>query len=409
MLRRYKYPLVLLILIALLVAVRAALPSIVKDRVNRELQALEAYDGSIEDIDMALWRGAYRIDGINIVKEGGKQPTPFFAADFIEFSVEWASLLKGSLVAEGVFHSPDINLVKSEDEQKTQLGTEENWAQRLGDLFPFRFNTVETRNGTITLTAPGIQTRDAITLHDINGKVSNLTNVVEANKETFADFHFEGLAPGRAPLRLSGSLDPNAQQPTFDFDFELTKMQLPQINPWLRQYIKADAEAGEFELYLELAAAEGKFKGYAKPLMHNVDMVSAEEQEPNPFRKVWEGLVELAAKIFENKEQDQVAARIPLTGSIEDPDADILATIVSVLRNAFVAAFSRSLEGSISLRDVKEELGRYGEKNDDKGERGSKKDEKDSTKDQRDFKRGGASDRDEEPKPEPRAPKAPAQ
>ena len=34
----------------------------------------------------------------------------------------------------------------------------------------------------------------------------------------------------------------------------------------------------------------------------------------------------------------------------------MLATISSILRNAFVSAFARSLEGSINLRDVKKNL-----------------------------------------------------
>jgi hypothetical protein len=75
------------------------------------------------------------------------------------------------------------------------------------------------------------------------------------------------------------------------------------------------------------------------------------------LRKLWEGVVDFAANILENKEEEQIAARPPFTGTIENPEASVWPTIVSVLRNAFVSAFARSLEGSISLRDVKENLG----------------------------------------------------
>ena len=37
---------------------------------------------------------------------------------------------------------------------------------------------------------------------------------------------------------------------------------------------------------------------------------------------------------------------------IETPDADILTAMVTLAGDAFVAAFSHSLEGSINLRDV---------------------------------------------------------
>jgi len=85
--------------------------------------------------------------------------------------------------------------------------------------------------------------------------------------------------------------------------------------------------------------------------------------------------------VLENPEEDQVAARIPFTGTIENPQTNLFATIASVLRNAFVSAFARSLEGSITLRDVKQNLQdvdpnpREEKKKDGKKE-GGKKDDK---------------------------------
>jgi hypothetical protein len=71
---------------------------------------------------------------------------------------------------------------------------------------------------------------------------------------------------------------------------------------------------------------------------------------------VWEGFLDFAANVLENREADQVAARIPFSGTIKDPDTNLFATIASVLRNAFISAFARSLEGSITLRNVKQNL-----------------------------------------------------
>src|SRR5262245_57629466 len=55
-----------------------------------------------------------------------------------------------------------------------------------------------------------------------------------------------------------------------------------------------------------------------------------------PLRRIWEGLVDFAANVLENKQEQQVAARVPFSGTIKDPHVDILATIGSVLHNAFV-------------------------------------------------------------------------
>lgn len=358
--RRHRLLWTLGIVVMVLVILRAALPSIVKDEVNERLQALEDYDGRIVDVDIALWRGAYRVDGIEIVKTGSRQPTPFFSADRIDFSIEWRSLLRGSLVGESVFTQPNLNLVRAEDKKQSELGQGENWADALEALTPFRMNTVTIENGTVTFRAPGIGSKDALTATRLFGQVSNITNVVESGRETFALFQAQASVLDSGWANVTGSANPLAEQPTFDVNLTVKNVNLPEVNPWLREYIKADAEAGEFELYTELAAADGKFEGYAKPIMRKVDIYSSEEEEDNPLRRLWEGLVDFAAEIVEEDDTGQVAARIPFSGTVRNPDANTFETIVSVLHNAFVSAFARSLEGSVSLRDVRKRLKKVG-------------------------------------------------
>jgi len=356
MTRRRKIAIALLAVVLLLVAARVALPYLVEDYANKRLAALDSYDGHVGDIDIHLWRGAYSIDDIQIVKTGASRPVPFFRSDRVDLSLEWRSLLRGSLVAEASFLGPEVNLVQGRNAAESQLGKEENWNARLEELFPFRFNTIEVVDGTVRFLAPGINTRDAITARHVNGSVSNLTNVLETGKETFADFRVTADVLDGAPAKVAGSVDAFAAQPTFDVNLEVKKVQLPQVNPWLREFIKADAEAGKFELYMELAAADGKFKGYAKPILQDVDIYRSGEEEQSALKRIWEGFLDFAANVLENKDADQVAARIPFSGTIKNPHTSLFATIASVMRNAFVSAFARSLEGSITLRDVKKNL-----------------------------------------------------
>jgi len=356
MTRRRKIAIALLAVVLLLVAARVALPYLVEDYANKRLAALDSYDGHVGDIDIHLWRGAYSIDDIQIVKTGASRPVPFFRSDRVDLSLEWRSLLRGSLVAEASFLGPEVNLVQGRNAAESQLGKEENWNARLEELFPFRFNTIEVVDGTVRFLAPGINTRDAITARHVNGSVSNLTNVLETGKETFADFRVTADVLDGAPAKVAGSVDAFAAQPTFDMNLEVKKVQLPQVNPWLREFIKADAEAGKFELYMELAAADGKFKGYAKPILQDVDIYRSGEEEQSALKRIWEGFLDFAANVLENKDADQVAARIPFSGTIKNPHTSLFATIASVMRNAFVSAFARSLEGSITLRDVKKNL-----------------------------------------------------
>jgi hypothetical protein len=351
--RHTRFPGLVLAIAVALIAIRLALPYVVRDYVNGRLHDLEAYDGSVTDIDVGLWRGAYRIDGIEIVKTAGeKQPVPFFDSRRVDFSVEWRSLLHGSLVAEAHFYEPKLNLVQSADEQQAQLGTEEDWHDRLEELFPFQFNTVEVHDGTITFRTPGIAVGDALTARHVNGILTNITNVVESGKETFAEYRMTGDVLDGAQAWVFGSAEPFNKRAKFDLNLGLENISIPSVNPWLRQYLKADAKRGDFALYLEVASANGRYKGYAKPIAKNVQFLGLEDPVRHPLRSLWEGALQLAAELFENQPRKQVAAKIPFQGTIAGPDTDLLAAIGSVLRNAFIAAFTRSIDESISIQDV---------------------------------------------------------
>src|SRR5690606_39605074 len=80
------------ILIIVLILIRIALTYVVKDYVNKELDNIPEYKGSIEDVDINLWRGAYQIQGVKLLKTTGKIPVPFFSADEIDLSVEWGAI-----------------------------------------------------------------------------------------------------------------------------------------------------------------------------------------------------------------------------------------------------------------------------------------------------------------------------
>src|SRR5688572_70920 len=84
------------LLVGLLIGVRAVLPIAIERYVNRTLDGMEGYDGRIEDVDLGLWRGAYRIEGIRLVKTDGRVPVPFFSAREVDLSLQWSALLDGA-------------------------------------------------------------------------------------------------------------------------------------------------------------------------------------------------------------------------------------------------------------------------------------------------------------------------
>ena len=75
---------------------------------------------------------------------------------------------------------------------------------------------MRVHDGTVTFRAPGIQTKDALKARNVDGKLSNLTNVADSDKETFAGFQFNAQVLEDGTAKIDGSVDPLAVKPTFD-------------------------------------------------------------------------------------------------------------------------------------------------------------------------------------------------
>ncbi len=336
------------------IAVRAALPVVVLRYVNDRLSEMGAYRGHVADVDLAVIRGAYELHDVTIVKPASGAGQPFLAVPHVDISIRWSELLDGQLVGEIQMRNPVLNMVQGERAKETQLGTGVDWADQVAKLFPFRFNRVEAMGGTATFRAPGIEQHESLTLHKVDALLSNLTNVEKKNDPAFAGFELRATLGQDAPVKVSGEANPLSEQPTFDINFSLEGARLVEVNPWLREFLNVDAEAGVFSMYAELAAADGRFEGYIKPILEHAEIFRLGEPSSGVLQKAWEAIVDAVSEIVE-ADEEQVATQIPFAGEIENPEAGLLAAAVNLLRNAFVAAFTHSLEGTVTLEDVESE------------------------------------------------------
>ena len=84
---------VLLVLVVILGIGRAMMPTAVRWYVNRTIDKNPLYEGKIGDIDIHLWRGAYTIHDIRLLKTTGNVPVPFFSAKQLDLAIEWDAIL----------------------------------------------------------------------------------------------------------------------------------------------------------------------------------------------------------------------------------------------------------------------------------------------------------------------------
>jgi hypothetical protein len=146
-----------------------------------------------------------------------------------------------------------------------------------------------------------------------------------------------------------------AEKATFDLNAELKNTNLVQLNDFLQAYANVDVNKGTFGLYTEFASLNGKYEGYVKPVIKDLDVLGREDKKDNFFRKIWEGLVGSVGKALENPKKDQIATKIPIEGSFGKSDPDITEAIWELLKNAFIHALMPSIDHEINLASVTKE------------------------------------------------------
>jgi hypothetical protein len=353
--RRRTIKIVIGIVIAI-IAIRLALPYVILRFANRSLANMDGYYGHINDIDLAIIRGAYKLDSIYINKEdsvSGKQ-TPLFASRVVDLSVEWKALLKGSIVGELVFQEPFLMFTKDKVEPKEVVKDSADFRKVLDKFMPLNINRCELRNGKIQYKDFGSTPNVDIAMTNLHLVAQNLRNsydstaILPANIHATADV-YEGK------LRFDAKLNPLADSPTFDMSAELNNTNLVKLNDFFKAYAKIDVNDGRFGLYTEVAAKDEEFKGYVKPILKNLDVLGEEDRKDNLLRKMWEAIAGGAGKLFENKKKDQVATKVPFQGRLDDPKTNVWLAITNILQNAFIHAIQPSIDNEISIASVKED------------------------------------------------------
>lgn len=343
-----------LVVLAGLLAVRAALPLAVEAWVERVLARADGYGCEVGDVDLNLWRGAYEIERLRLRKLQGASDEPFVDVPHMDLSVRWASLARGELVGEVVLRRPVLQAVLAEDEESSQTGAGELWQTRVAELFPVRIDRFVVLDGELRLRSITTDPEVDLFLEDFYLEASNLTNVRDDAEPLPAHVEAAGRALGSGEVEVLLRLDPLASPPRFDLDAELRELPVQALNDFLRAYGGVDAERGTLWLSTELATAEGSVEGYVKTVIEGLEIFSTDEIDDagDALEAVWEGFVSLAAEVLQNQPHDRLATKVPLRGELGDVSTDVPSLVASLLRNAFVAALRPAVDESIDLGDL---------------------------------------------------------
>lgn len=349
--KRYLIPIGIIVL---LIAFRLYLPTLVKNYLNEVLADIPGYYGHVEDVDIALYRGAYVIDGMYLNKMNGKTQVPFLNFPKNDISIEWKSLFKGKIVSEILMTSPEVIYV-FEDHKQPVEGKKpdiDDWTEALKDIVPIKINHFEVHDGKVAFVE--IQSEPNIDLHidQLYLTADNLRNVVEKERVLPSPISATGVSVGGGKMTLEGSINLFKEIPDMDLEFSLQNSDVTAYNEFSSKYAGVDFESGVFEVYSEIAIADAYLKGYLKPMFIDTKLISKEDSF---LESLWEGFVGLFKFLLKNHGTDTVATQIPIEGDLKAVDAGVWSTILNIFKNAWIQAFKGQVEGSIEYEDAFQE------------------------------------------------------
>jgi hypothetical protein len=337
--------------LVLLIVLRIALPYILLKVVNKQLSHIKGYYGHVDDIDVALIRGAYTLKGTKLEKLGGKVPVPFFSADIIDLSLEWAALFHGAIDGKIRTEHPVLNFVKGPTEETSQTKIDSSWVDVVKNLMPLKINRLEVNDGEIHYRDYYSSPKVDVFTKKVHILAENLSNA-KHNKELMPSTAEASAQVYGGEVKLHMELNVLSKVPVFEMKAELMSLDITDLNNFLQAYAKLDVKSGHISIYVEAATKNDVIKGYVKPIIKDLKVVNWEKDKDKPLKIAWEAVVGSVAWLFKNHGKDQQATKVEFEGRLKSPNINIMEIIGQVFYNAFIQALSPSLENSVNISSV---------------------------------------------------------
>lgn len=344
--KRYTIPIIILVL---LIAFRLYLPILVENNINKVLANIPGYYGQVDDVDIALLRGAYVLNGLYLNKVNAKTQVPFLNFPISDISIEWKSLFHGRIVSEIIMNNPEVIYVFEDQKTEGKKPNVDDWTKALTDIVPIEVNHFEVHNGKVAFVELQADPNIDLNISDVELYADNLRNVRSKERTLPSPIHATGVTFGNGNMKLDGNINLLKKIPDMDLSFALENSNANALNDLTRHYAGIDFEKGTFNLYSEIAIADGHLKGYIKPMLTDSKLIGKDD---GVLGVLWEGFVGFFKFILANQRTDTLATKIPLEGDLNNVDASTWPTVINIFGNAWIKAFKGEVDDDIDYKDA---------------------------------------------------------
>ena len=239
--------------ILVLVGVRIALPSWIKDKINHTLENdLTDYKGHIEDFRLFILGGNYYVEGLQLRKKTAPVGEDLLRIKEMKVHLSWRALFHRRVLLDATLREPQLNIFDSKNVEEKQNGSDEsNWQTLLSSLFPFNLQSLSLEKGTFHFINKSAVPPVDLTLEQIDFVAHDLGNILQRDDPLPSSFNFAALIQGKSKIILSGKA--NLLTPPFALkaDLDLGALSLNTLNPYFWNY-------GYFTIHRGDLAARGK-------------------------------------------------------------------------------------------------------------------------------------------------------
>ncbi|HRE82153.1 MAG TPA: DUF748 domain-containing protein [Opitutaceae bacterium] len=354
-----RVPKLLLWVFVIVVGVLVVLPAVLSPwltRVaNRKLQAMPQFSGSVESVTLALWRGSIFVKNLELSDRQYPEDGTVVGVAQGRLSLAWGSFIRGRLGGEGIVSGANVVMVKRAETVRDEKEKAEKlaqpiiraWQKVLSSEFPMELRRLKVENSQVRFDDRSDPQEVSLTIDQIRLSIDGFSNQPNEAEPLPAIVTMTARLGGTGDVRLDARVDSAQKLPTFEAQFEVTKLSLPHIHDFLVKYALIDVSSGVFELYSEIQARGGHYEGYTKPFFKDLDFKAVPDPEKSFLQRATVKVASVAKTVLKN-ERGQIATRAPFSGNFEDTQVDVWTTLENLLRNAFIQALREGMDRQTS-------------------------------------------------------------
>jgi hypothetical protein len=326
------------VIVLLLVIVRVALDPIAAHYTRRALESGHGFRGAFSRVHVTLLPPAVRLERLKIIETpNGKWENPLYYFESVRASIFWREILRGHLVADVVVNRPKLLLKAHHEEESGKKAA--SISDQLEKMSPLRVDRLEVNDGEV-LIARSIADRDAqLWIHAAELVAQNMATRKALMEGEYAKMRGSAWVQRSGQLKFAVNMDPFAKGLTFSGKAALRDLDLRELYAFTADRSDLRATQGRVDLFVDVRARGGELTGGVKPILRDVEVASAKRDLGD---KIKAALADAAIQLVSNEEggERKVATVIPLRGKVSDLHAQLVPTILGVIRNAFVEGIS---------------------------------------------------------------------